>query len=124
MAALAPRRAGSRPRPRPAKVRQPMPALALPTVAVTPNERRWLLLGFLVYLGVALSGLAVASQSQQMRELVMSMEASQRQEDEMLAEQSRLLLERSTLASFQQVDQIAETQLQMQFPEAVEKVRR
>jgi cell division protein FtsL len=86
--------------------------------------RRWLLAGVVVYVLVAATGVLIASQSQQMRELVMEMERSQQVEDALLAEQTRLLLERSTLASFQQVDDIAEAQLNMRFPELVEKVHR
>lgn len=97
-------------------------AALAPTLDATTTK--WLLAGALVYALVAVTGVAIASQSQQMRELVMEMERSQQVEDALLAEQSRLLLERSTLASFQQVDEIAEAQLNMQFPELVEKVHR
>jgi cell division protein FtsL len=46
----------------------------------------------------------------------------QRAQDELLSEYSRLLLERSTLAAFQNVERIAQTELAMQFPEAMERL--
>ncbi len=87
-------------------------------------DMRWMLAGIAVYAGVALSGIAIASVSHDIRSLVIALERMQRAEDEMLAEQSRLLLERSTLSSYQNVDQVAEEQLSMRFPERIEKVRR
>ena len=50
------------------------------------------------------------------------MERGQRSQDELLAEYSRLLLERSMLSSYENVDQVAEGELSMRFPEAVERI--
>jgi cell division protein FtsL len=93
---------------------------------VSPRDRElhWLLAGIVVYAGVASTGVGIASVSQDMRDIVMALDQSQRAEDELLAEQSRLLLERSTLSSYQNVDRVAEHQLLMQFPELVEKIER
>jgi cell division protein FtsL len=93
---------------------------------VSPRDGRrpWLIVGLLAYAGIALTGIGIASVSQDVRNVVMALEQSQRAEDELLAEQSRLLLERSMLSSFQNVDEVAERRLTMQFPEVVEKVER
>jgi cell division protein FtsL len=93
---------------------------------VGPREDPWRLFvaGIAIYAGIALTGVGIASISQDMRNIVMALERGQRAEDELLAEQSRLLLERSTLSSYRNVDQVAEQRLSMQFPEQVEKVER
>jgi cell division protein FtsL len=83
---------------------------------------RWIGWGVLVYAMVAGSGIAVAAQSQYVRDLFAALERTQEQQDELLSEYSRLLLERSTLASYQNIDQIAEQSLAMRFPELVERV--
>jgi cell division protein FtsL len=88
------------------------------------DPRRWLAAGIGLYVAIGLTGIAIALVSQDVRNLVMLLEQSQREEDELLAEQSRLLLERSTLTSYQNVDRVAENQLRMQFPEVVEKIER
>jgi len=83
---------------------------------------RWLVGGVVVYTLVAASGIGVAAQSQRVRDLFTELERTQEQQDELLSEYSRLLLERSTLASYQNVDQIAERNLAMRFPELVERI--
>jgi len=77
----------------------------------------------LVYGLVAATGLAVAAFSQSVRSLHVELESAQRSQDELLAEYSRLLIERSMLASYHNVDQVAEGKLAMTFPETVERVR-
>jgi cell division protein FtsL len=84
---------------------------------------RWLLAGVVVYALVAASGLGVAAQSQRVRDLFAELEHTQEQQDNLLSEYSRLLLERSMLASYQNVDQVAEQNLAMRFPELVERVK-
>jgi cell division protein FtsL len=86
------------------------------------SQPRWLLVGVLVYLGIAASGVGVARLSQETRALHMALELDQREQDRLLAQYSRLLLERSTLAAYQHVDDIAEQRLGMRFPEQVERV--
>lgn len=83
---------------------------------------RWLLIGILAYLGLAGTGIGVARYSQEYRSLFYALEQDQRAQDKLLARYSRLLLERSTLASYQNVDDIAEQRLGMRFPEHVERV--
>jgi cell division protein FtsL len=75
-----------------------------------------------IYLGVAVTGVLVARSSQEMRTLYLAVEQNQGVRDQLLAQYSRLLLERSTLSSYQNVDEIAEQTLDMRFPERVERV--
>ncbi len=89
---------------------------------LSPVGPYWLLLGTMVYLGVAATGIGVARLSQETRALYFALEQNQRAQDELLAQYSRLLLERSTLASYQNVDDIAERELGMLFPEQVERI--
>jgi cell division protein FtsL len=86
------------------------------------SDSRWLLVGIVVYLGVAVTGVLVARSSQEMRTLYLAVEQNQGVRDHLLAQYSRLLLERSTLSSYQNVDEIAEQTLNMRFPERVERV--
>jgi cell division protein FtsL len=83
---------------------------------------RWLTATCVVYVAIALTGVWVASLGQDVRGLFVALERSQQQQDALLAEYSRLLLERGTLASYQNVDEVAERRLAMRFPEQVERV--
>jgi len=83
---------------------------------------RQLLLWFVALLALAASGLQVTRTTQQVRELHAELEAAQAAHDEALARHSRLLLERSALAAYQKVEQLAEEQLAMKFPDTVEEV--
>jgi cell division protein FtsL len=80
---------------------------------------------FLVWLLTLL--LAVASGIQvalSARRLHAALEAAQQSQDEALAMQSRLLIERAALAAYQNVEQTAQGTLKMQFPQAVTRVTR
>lgn len=68
------------------------------------------------------SGIQVALVSQEVRRLHGALEAAQQAQDEHLAEHSRLLLERSALSAYQNVERLAEEELAMQFPERVERI--
>jgi cell division protein FtsL len=68
------------------------------------------------------SGVQVALQTHEVRRLHADLQAAQRAQDELLAEYSRLLLERSALAAFQNVERLAEARLAMQFPDTVERL--
>ena len=82
----------------------------------------WLIAAVVVYFAVALSGVWIASLGQDVRGLFVALEQNQQAQDALLAQYSRLLIERSTLSSYQNVDQVAEQQLTMRFPEIVERV--
>lgn len=91
-------------------------------------ERRatwqWGLAIGVIYAAVAASGVWVAATAQSVRGLFVALERNQDQQDALLDEYSRLLIERGTVSSYQNVDQVAERQLAMRFPEAVQKVSR
>jgi cell division protein FtsL len=82
----------------------------------------WFAAAVVVYVSVALSGVWIASLGQDVRGLFVALEQNQRAQDALLAQYSRLLIERGTLSSYQNVDQVAEQQLTMRFPELVERV--
>lgn len=73
---------------------------------------------------VVASGIHVARVSHEVRTLHGELEAAQRAQDEHLAEYSRLLLERSALSAYQNVERLAQSELSMQFPEDVERIAR
>jgi cell division protein FtsL len=69
------------------------------------------------------SGIQVAWVSHEVRSLHGDLEAAQRDQDEHLSEYSRLLLERSALSAYQNVERLAEGELAMQFPDKVERLK-
>lgn len=71
---------------------------------------------------VVASGIQVALVSHHVRRLHGELESAQRAQDEHLAEYSRLLLERSALSAYQNVERLAEEKLAMKFPEEVERI--
>ncbi|MEQ8482938.1 MAG: cell division protein FtsL [Pseudomonadales bacterium] len=83
------------------------------------SGRQYLVVGALV-IGVVASGIQVALVSHEVRQLHGELEAAQKAQDEHLAEYSRLLLERSALSAYQNVERLAERELAMQFPDTVE----
>ena len=77
----------------------------------------------LITLAIAVaSGIQVARQTHEVRRLHGEIQAMQRTQDELFAEYSRLLLERSTLAAYQNIERVAEAELAMQFPNTVERL--
>jgi cell division protein FtsL len=82
----------------------------------------WSAAALVVSVGIAASGVWIASMAQDVRGLFVALEQNQRAQDDLLAEYSRLLIERGTLASYQNVDRVAERALAMHFPETVERV--
>ena len=87
------------------------------------SARQWL-----VVLGVgtlaAASGVQVATQAQHMRQAFAALSSAQERRDALLAEYSRLLLERGMLASYRSVGDTAANALDMRFPEEFTAVRR
>jgi len=83
---------------------------------------RQALLFVALLVAVVASGVQVALVSHEVRRLHGALEAAQQAQDEHLAEYSRLLLERSALSAYQNVERLAEEELAMQFPETVERI--
>ncbi|XOV84312.1 MAG: cell division protein FtsL [bacterium] len=75
------------------------------------------LLGLIVY-----SGLKTVAAAHEMRGLYGSLTDVQREQDRLLEEHSRLMLERGTLGSMQNIEVVAQTQLGMEFPEQVGEI--
>ena len=93
-------------------------------VVVSGPTWQWLAVAGAIYVGIAASGVCVAAIAQDVRGLFVTLAKNQTRQDELLAQYSRLLIERGTLSSYQNVDQAAESQLAMRFPETVERVSR
>lgn len=91
------------------------------TVGFTTVLRRWGLV-FTVCGGAAASGIQVASHAQEIRGCFIRLTEVQRERDALLAEYSRLLLERGTLSSYRHVGEMARARLSMRFPEDVTAV--
>ena len=70
------------------------------------------------------SGMLVAAQAQGMRQAFADLSAAQAQRDALLADYSRLLLERGMLSSYRNVGDTASAALAMHFPESFTEVRR
>ena len=73
---------------------------------------------------MALSGIQVVIVTDDRRALFHELTSNQKVQDRLLQEYSRLLLERVTLLSYQNVDRIAQRRLNMLFPEQVTPVVR
>ena len=84
----------------------------------------WLFLGIAGFVAATVAGLQTAQQSAERRELFQRLSASQDREDEHLREYRLLLLERATLAGYQNVEVIAKDQLGMRFPDQPDDVVR
>ena len=84
---------------------------------------RWHLLVVLVItVSLISSGLALVQAAQSMRALHSQLDQLQTRQHRLMAEYSRLLLERSSFASLQTVETVATQELRMQFPQTIEEV--
>jgi cell division protein FtsL len=87
-------------------------------VSAKPASRSWYF-GFVLTLGaIALSGIAVVSGAHDMRTLYQQLGEVQREQDALLADHSRLMLERSARSSLQSIEEAARGELGMEFPVA------
>lgn len=83
---------------------------------------RALIVFVVLLVAVVGSGIQVALVSHDVRSLHGELEVAQKAQDEHLAEYSRLLLERSALSAYQNVERLAEDELDMRFPQDVERI--
>jgi len=72
--------------------------------------------------GVVASGITLVKGAQELRSLHTALDQSQTKQNRLLAEHSRLLLERSTFAGLQTVEVVATQELQMGFPQDINEV--
>ncbi len=84
--------------------------------------RPFLVCGLL--LGTIGSGAQVAFITHEVRAMHVALEALMHDQDRLLAEHSRLLLERGALAAYQNVERVARSELSMRFPTDVERITR
>lgn len=81
---------------------------------------------FLIWLAVLIfavgSGVQVALSAHQTRTLHAQLEVAQKAQDDALAVQSRLLIERAALAAYQNVERTAQAELEMEFPQRAKQV--
>lgn len=106
-------------RPKGAKTRQP--SLVLPQRSMVRGAM-WVGIFVTLILGIVFSGLGRVNSAEDMRLGYQQLSETQRQQDALLAEHSRLLLERAALSSLQNIEQIAQSELHMEFPEEIGEV--
>ena len=87
-----------------------------------PGQGGRLGLVFVLLIGAVASGIQVVFTSHHLRQIHGELEATRHRQDRLLAEHSRLLLERGALAAYQHVERVAEAELKMQFPNEVERI--
>jgi cell division protein FtsL len=73
--------------------------------------------------GIVFSGIEMVDSAHRMRDLYQQLDQVQRQQNELLAVHSRLLLERGARASLNEVETAAEGELEMHFPPLAETGR-
>ena len=83
----------------------------------------WLGLTIAVYALVAIASIGVARKAAEMRSLVTYLEDVRKTRDGHLEEYKYLLLERATIESYQDVERIAASELDMRFPPEVSLAR-
>ena len=91
---------------------------AISDVVPTTTKLLGVLLVLLMCACVA-TGLAITQQAQTVRGLYQGLAENQAQQDALLAERSRLLLERGSAAQLQNIEAVAEAELEMSFPQEI-----
>lgn len=86
------------------------------------SSPRWWAVFALMLVAIGYSGLQVVDAAAQTRLLYQRLGDIQREQDRLLEQSSRLSIERSTISSLQKVEEIAQTELGMEFPTQVEGV--
>ena len=84
----------------------------------------WVIVGVAAYVAAAVTGLQTARQAAELRDMYRQLSEGQQIEDRHLREYRLLLLERATLAGYQNVEPIARDELNMRFPADVVRVER
>jgi len=82
----------------------------------------WMFGFFAVLAAITISGLGRVNAAHDMRGLYGGLGDVQRQQDRLLEEHSRLMLERGALTSMQNIEAVAQSELGMQFPDEVGQV--
>ncbi|MFT7651683.1 MAG: cell division protein FtsL [Candidatus Azotimanducaceae bacterium] len=88
-------------------------------VANLRSQRRWWSLFTILLLTISYSGILVVEAATDTRSLYQALGDVQREQDQLLEQSSRLSLERGTLSSLAKVEEIAQQELDMEFPAEV-----
>ena len=72
--------------------------------------------------GSIFTGVSIVDRSNERRTLFIELTDNQNEQDQLLEERTRLLIERGALTAYQNVDRIAIDELKMRFPDGAEKV--
>jgi cell division protein FtsL len=83
------------------------------------QRRRWWSLFAILLLTISYSGILVVEAATDTRSLYQALGDVQREQDQLLEQSSRLSLERGTLSSLAKVEEIAQQELDMEFPAEV-----
>lgn len=95
-----------------------------PTVWPRPWPARSGLVLLALLIAVVGSGLLAVWRADEVRQLHRSLEAARQRQDELAAEHSRLLLQRSALSAYYNVERVAARDLGMRFPDQVRRLPR
>lgn len=90
--------------------------------AVSRRSLLWLGAFVVLLVAIGISGLATVATAHEMRGLYSRLGDLQREQDRLLEEHSRLMLERGALGSMQNIERVAASELGMQFPEQIGQV--
>ena len=82
----------------------------------------WLGAFVVLLFAIGATGLRTVDAAHEMRGLYGRLGEVQREQDHLLEEHSRLMLERSALGSMQNIENVAASELDMQFPEHIGQV--
>ncbi len=82
----------------------------------------WLGAFVVLLVAIGISGLVTVATAHEMRGLYSRLGDVQREQDRLLEEHSRLMLERGALGSMQNIEKVAASELGMQFPEDIGQV--
>lgn len=88
-------------------------------VVAVQSQQRWWVLFALLLLAIGYSGLLVVEAATETRSLYQALGDVQREQDHLLEQSSRLSLERAALSNLAKVEQIAQQELNMEFPAVV-----
>ena len=88
-------------------------------VVAAQSQQRWWMLFALLLLAIGSSGLLVVEAATDTRSLYQALGDVQREQDHLLEQSSRLSLERGTLSNLTKVEEIAQQELNMEFPAVV-----
>lgn len=86
------------------------------------TTKLWALAFVGLLFAITATGLHTVSSAHDMRGLYGSLDEVQREQDALLEEHSRLMLERGALTSMQNIEEVAASELDMQFPDGVGQV--